>query len=133
MTLFHHGAIAQIPCSSPSVYAFRVIGHIDDDAFEELAKFMNEAFDQHDKVNMLLDLTDYSGSDWDSVFDWDVISARFRALSNVEKYAVVGAPKGAVRMIEVMDKLIPVEAGTFESSEMDKAWNFVGASPSAAA
>ncbi|MCK0150065.1 STAS/SEC14 domain-containing protein [Marivita sp. S6314] len=130
MELFHSGAIQQIKTTSPSLYAFRISGHVDDDAAEDLAKFMNDAFDRHDeKVDMLLDLSHFAGSDWDSLLDGDVIKSRFRALSEVRRYAVIGAPDYAQRMIEVMDKIIPVEAKAFSNSEENDAWAFVGETP----
>ncbi|MFO7806700.1 MAG: STAS/SEC14 domain-containing protein [Paracoccaceae bacterium] len=128
MPLFTSGSVTQIATTDPKVYAFRITGHVDDDTSEELAKFMNTAFDTHDgKVDMLLDMTFFSGSDWDSFLDGDVITSRFRALKHVHRYAVVGAPAGAARMISMMDKIIPVEARAFD--DLEAAWAFVGAEP----
>lgn len=129
MQHFSHGAITQIPTDNPKVYAFRVVGHIEDDDEEALAEYMNDAFDMNDKVDMLLDLSAYTGSDWDAMFDGDVIKSRFRALRKVGRYAVIGAPDGAARMINVMDKIIPVDAKAFPATEADAAWAFVGAKP----
>lgn len=135
MTQFSHGAIREIPTDTANVYAFRVNGHIDDDDAEALAKFMNDVFDRRDKgdkVKMLLDLTGMTGSDWESMFDDDVIESRFRALKHVSKYAVIGAPDRAARLIGFMDKFIPVEARAFDAADVEAAWMFVGARPSAA-
>ncbi|WP_424968896.1 STAS/SEC14 domain-containing protein [Dinoroseobacter sp. S375] len=133
MDLFQHGPIQQISTTSPSVYAFRITGHMDDDAAEALAEFMNDAFDRHDeKIDMLLDLSGFTGSDWDSMFDGDVIESRFRALTELRRYAVIGAPAKAQKMIGFMDKLIPVEAKAFSAAEADQAWAFVGETPMAA-
>ncbi len=129
MTHFSYGPISEIETDKPSVHSFRVSGHIDDDASEALAKHMNDVFDRSDKVNMLLDMTAFTGSDWDSMLDGDVIASRFRALSHVERYAVVGAPERAAKMINLMDKVIPVQAKAFAADESDKAWEFVGARP----
>jgi len=129
MIAFASGPISQVITDQPDVYAFRVEGHIDDDASEALAKFMNDAFDHHEKVNMLLDLRGFTGSDWDTLFDTDVIKSRFRSLGRVSRYAVVGAPEGAAQMISVMDKIIPVNARAFAADETGEAWAFVGAQP----
>ena len=127
MTQFSHGPITQIPADRETVYAFAITGHITDDDSEALAKYMNAAFDAHDKVDMLLDLTGMTGSDWDTLFDDDVLKSRFRSLTHVRRYAVVGAPEGAATMIGLMDKIIPVEAKTFDTQA--EAWAFVGAQP----
>lgn len=129
MTQFSHGAVTQVPTNSPTVYAFKVTGHIDDDASESMATFMNDVFDRTESVNMLLDLTGFTGSDWDSMLDGDVLESRFRALSHVARYAVVGAPDKAAKMIGLMDKIIPVDARAFDAGDADKAWQFVGATP----
>lgn len=129
MTNFQHGSIAQIPTTSDTVFAFRITGHIEDDDSEALAKFMNDVFDKHDGVNMLMDLTGFTGSDWDSMLDLDVIKSRFRALSEVKRYAVIGAPENAAKMIGYMDKVISVEAKAFSAADSNDAWAFVGATP----
>ncbi|MEL7463051.1 MAG: STAS/SEC14 domain-containing protein [Pseudomonadota bacterium] len=129
MKLFSYGPITQMAATSSDVYAFRVAGNIDDDAAGALAEFMNKVFDERERVSMLLDLTAYTGSDWDAMFDGDVIESRFRALTKVAKYAVVGAPDRATKMIGIMDKIIPVEAKAFGVHQTDKAWAFVGAAP----
>ena len=127
MTDFSFGPITQMQTTSPTLYAFAVSGRIDDDASEALARYMNAAFDQHDgKVDMLLDLTAFTGSDWDSFLDKDVIVSRFRALSNVGKYAVIGAPERASKMINLLDNVIPVDARAFASDQIDAAWSWVG-------
>ncbi len=134
MTQFTHGPIQQIPTDAPNVYAFRITGHIDDDASEAMAEYMNDVFDatEHGKVNMLMDLTGFTGSDWDSMLDGDVIESRFKALTHVHRYAVVGAPEKASKMVNFMDKLIPVEARAFAANESHEAWSFVGATEKAA-
>lgn len=129
MAGFSHGSINQIATTSPDVFAFHVAGHIDDDDSDALAKYMNKVFDARNGVNMLLDLSDFTGSDWDTLLDGDVIRSRFRALSEVKRYAVVGAPDRAAKMIVYMDKVIPVEAKAFNTNEIDAAWAFVGARP----
>lgn len=129
MKQFSYGPIDQIPTSSPTVYAFQVSGHMSYEASEAMAEYMNQVFDQNDKISMLLDLTGFTGSDWDTMLDGDVIQSRFRALSHVDRYAVIGAPENAAKMISFMDKIIPVDARAFDASEAQAAWKFVGARP----
>lgn len=130
MVNFSHGSITQIPTTKDDVYAFRITGHVDDDDVEAMAKFMNIAFDKPGKVSMLLDLTAMTGRDLDAMFDGDVLTANFRSWSEVDKYAVIGAPEFASRMIGWMDKVIPVEARAFKADEADEAWAFIGAKAS---
>lgn len=129
MPIFQSGPIHEVPTNSTNVHAFRITGHLDDDASESLATHMNAIFDRQDSVNMLLDMTAFTGSDWDAMLDGDVISSRFRALSHVDRYAVVGAPDQAAKMIALFDKVIPVKAKAFEAKDSAAAWDFVGAKP----
>ncbi len=133
MKTFEHTSITEIPTDGANVHAFKITGHLDDDASEELAEHMNGVFDRGEDVNMLLDLTAFTGSDWDAMFDGDVLESRYRALKHVKRYAVVGAPERASKMIGIMDKVIPVEAKAFDKTDMDAAWAFVGAKPLSAA
>jgi hypothetical protein len=75
---------------------------------------------------MLMRLDGFTDSDKTALFDGDVIVSRWRSLFNVEKYAVVGAPDGASKMIDFMDKLLPVDAKAFSSKQERDAWDFVG-------
>ena len=125
MQQFAFDAITQIETDDKSVYAFEVAGHFSREAAEALAEFMNGVFDKQSAVSMLLDMSSFTGSDWDNLLDPDVIESRWRSLLNVDKYAVVGAPKPAGQMIDLLDALIPVDARAFDVDEMDKAWQFV--------
>ena len=78
---------------------------------------------------MVLVFRDFDGSEAGAIWDGDVIASRFRSLTNVGKYVVVGAPDSAQGMIETMSKLMPVEAHTFALAEIDKAWAVVKVEP----
>lgn len=122
-------AVRRIEVDNPGVYAFEINGQVSAAEMESMAKTMNTAFDaSDDKVDMMLVFIDYDGSEGGAMFDRDVISSRFRALTHVDKYVVVGAPEKARYMLDILDELIPVDAHTFELSEIDKAWELLGVS-----
>ena len=126
------GFINRIDVNKPSVYAFEITGKVSKEDMESMAKTMNAAFDAHKgKVDMMLVFTDYDGSEFGATLDDDVTASRFRAITNVGKYIVVGAPDSAESAINLFGKLLPVETHTFELSEIDQAWKLLGASRSA--
>ncbi|MEM6694909.1 MAG: STAS/SEC14 domain-containing protein [Pseudomonadota bacterium] len=126
--MFEHGSIKSIATDDPKVFAFEVSGHIDDDDAEAMAEYMNAVFDTaQDKVSMIVDLRGMTGRDLDAIFDGDVLKAQVRSWSKVEKYAVIGAPTHAAKMIYWADKVIPVDARAFEADQAADAWRFVGA------
>lgn len=123
--------ITQIATDRADLYAFRLTGKITDDAMEDMAEYMNTAFDaHHDKIDMLMIFDRFEGSEFGASWDWDVIKSRFKALSNVDRYVVVGAPDRADKMIAFMDRILPVNAETFEDEAA--AWQALGAKAIAA-
>ncbi len=123
--------ITQIATNRPDLYAFRISGEISDDAMEDMAKCMNAAVDAHsEKIDMLMIFDHFDGAELGAGWDWDVLKSRFKAISNVNRYVVVGAPDRANKMIAFMDKILPVQAETFDTE--DVAWRSLQAHAAAA-
>ena len=119
----------EIPNTRDDLYAFRITDGLDQDGLHEMAERMNDVFDRHEeKVDMLLifDVKDPSSLPH-ATTDWESVKSRFRALTNVGTYAVVNAPGAAEMMIEIMDKVIPVKAETFDEAAV--AWGRLNARP----
>ncbi|MEL6646175.1 MAG: STAS/SEC14 domain-containing protein [Pseudomonadota bacterium] len=131
MAHFSQGVVVEVPTTSPNVYAFRIDGHVDSDTMSALAKYMNDVFDSKDEISILFDLSGFEGADTGSILDGDVLKSRVQALSKVDKYAVIGAPEHAELMINAMNKIVPVDAQTFDKFESGAAWSFVGTKPAA--
>jgi hypothetical protein len=122
-----HKTIAEIPTGREAVIAFRISGEIDAEGMERMAQRMNDAFDRFKQVNMLLLFARSDGVTTGASVNFDGLKAQFRALRRVHRYAVVGAPDTAARMIDLFDKVLPVEARAFDLDEEQAAWQFVGA------
>lgn len=124
-----HPNIEEIPVNAPHVYAFRIRGEVGAEDMKAMAATMNAAFDRMESVSMVLIFEEYEGREIGAGMNAETMKSQFRSLSKVEKYAVVGAPSAAEAMINTMDKIIPVDARTFERADEGKAWEFVGAAP----
>ncbi|WP_168771086.1 STAS/SEC14 domain-containing protein [Palleronia sediminis] len=120
-------SIRETPTDRADVYAFHIMGEVSEDDMEDMAERMNDVFDRHDKVSMLLIFDRYEGAETQAHFDWDVIRSRLRSVTKVEKYAVAKAPERAGKLVERFGKLLPLEARAFD--DVDAAWVFVGARP----
>ena len=126
-------SISRIPAQPAHLYAFRIRGEVSAEAMEAMAATMNEAFDRHDEVDMLLLFApDFQGSEMGASLNWESMKAQLRSLSKVRNYVTVGAPQAAETMIEAFGAMIPVECQTFEADEEDQAWARLGGRPSAA-
>ncbi len=121
--------IVQIPTTSPDVYAFRIRGKVTAEDMHAMAETMNAVFDSGRTVSMLLHFDAFDGTEAGAMFDVENLKSRFRSLAHVDKYAVIGAPKIAAAMVDLMDKVIPVDARSFDQAEATDAWAFVGARP----
>jgi hypothetical protein len=123
-------AIHQIPTDHERVYAFRIEGGVGAEEMDGLAGTMNEAFDRHDEpVRMLLILEGFRPEDATTGLTLESLRAQLRSATGIERYAVVGAPDAARRMIEASDAVSPIDARTFDREEEDAAWAFVEARP----
>lgn len=127
--MLNSATIKQITVDNPRVFAFRIHGEVSAEDLQGMAKIMNDAFDRHESVSMLLVFDQFEGLENGAGFDMDTLKSQFRSLANVDKYAVVGAPSAAATVINVMDKVIPTDARTFDRSDEAAAWIFVGAKP----
>jgi hypothetical protein len=121
--------IRQIATNKASVYAFRVEGGVTLEEMASMGSVMNDAFDRENGVSMIIILDKLGMSDAGAGFALQSIKAQFRSLAHVEKYAVVGAPTFAAAMIELFEKVIPVNAKTFTSDDEEAAWRFVESRP----
>jgi hypothetical protein len=118
-------AIRRLPQPRPTLLAFQIAGKIAKADIEGMARQVDEAFDAHDRIDMMLIMTDFEGMDAGAVFDRDALAAQVRSVRHVRKYAVVGAPAWARAMIEFSDFLSPVEAKTFDLAEEAVAWAWI--------
>ncbi|MGZ2255786.1 STAS/SEC14 domain-containing protein [Roseobacter sp. A03A-229] len=124
-------SIVQVATSRDDLFAFRITGKISRADMTAMAEYVNDVFDRHDKIDMLLIFDKYEGAESGASLSWDALKSRVRALSEVRRYVVVGAPEAAADMIETFGKLIPVDTETFDTEE--PAWRALGAEARAAA
>jgi hypothetical protein len=109
----------------PTLLAFDIAGKISKADIEDMARQIDHAFDIHDRIDILLIMSDFEGLDAGAVFDREALGAQIRSIRHVRKYGVVGAPAWARAMIEFSDFLSPVEAKTFDLAQESEAWAWI--------
>jgi hypothetical protein len=119
-------SIRQIPTRRETLFAFEVNGRIHEADIRAMAHTLKSAFDDLGEVDILIIMTGWEGIDVSAVFDSESLSAQAKANRHVRKYAVVGAPRWAEAMINLFSPMTPVEEKTFELSEVEEAWAWVG-------
>lgn len=108
-------SIKELSTTRPDLYAFRIEGTVSQNDMAKMAEHMNEAFDIHDKVDMLLYFENFEGSDADAGLTLENAKSQMRALQSVRRYVVVNAPDRAADLVEAMGKVLPVKAESFDS------------------
>lgn len=108
-------SIEQFETHIDGLYAFRVNEKITREDLRAMADVMNDAFDVRDEVDMLISLKASDGADFDATFDTEIIKANFRALTKVRNYCVAYAPGNAEKIMNLLSRVLPVEAKTFGS------------------
>lgn len=119
------GSVAKRQSPRADLLAFEIRSKISKPDIEWMSELVDEAFDSHDNVDMLLVMTNYEGSDVSARFSGEAAAVQIRSLGHVRRYAVVGAPGWARAMIELSGKLSPVETKTFDLNEEPEAWRWV--------
>ena len=109
----------------PTLLVFEIDAHIAKEDIEAMAEQVEQSFDNHKTVDMLLIMAPFEGMDAAAAFDLKALGVQARSVRHVRKYAVVGAPGWARAMIDVSSLVSPVEAKTFDLAQEADAWTWV--------
>ncbi len=117
--------VIEVANNRDTLFSFRITGEVSQDDMTALAEYVNDIFDAHDSVDLMMIFDRYDGAEPGASFSWESIKSRFRSLSKVDRYVVVGAPDSAQSVIDAMSTIIPVKAKTFD--EEIAAWRYLDA------
>ncbi|MEO8573899.1 MAG: STAS/SEC14 domain-containing protein [Pyrinomonadaceae bacterium] len=113
--------------TSENVFAYEINGRLRERDIRSAVDAVKPFLDRDGKFNVFARMKDFSGFDLLSVFDDKLIKVKLKAPSKIDKYAVIG-PKPWIRnLLELVNPLVSTEIRTFEASEEDAAWEWVGA------
>lgn len=126
MTTIH--GVTPIPTRHAHVYAFDINSRLDAKGMAEMVETLNHAFDRHDgKINLLLRFDGLEAHAALKTLNFGVAKLKLRSLRHIARYAVVGAPSGASKLVNVLNHFIPVESRAFAATDEADAWIFVNA------
>ncbi len=116
-----------IHTTSEHVFAYEVDGPIGEKDIETAAKGLKDAFQGDRRINVLGRMKNWSGFDLFAVLNDDLFKMKYKSLSNVERYAVVGPKPWMRNFLELIDPLISPKIKIFDAAEESEAWEWVGA------
>lgn len=114
--------------TSQNVFAYEVDGRLREKDIKSVVTELTPFMEREGKFNILARMKDFNGFDILSVLDDNLIRLKLKAPSKVEKYAVIGPKPWLRNLLELMDPLFKTQIRTFDSTEEDAAWEWVGAS-----
>jgi hypothetical protein len=113
--------------TNENVFAYEVNGRLRETDIKTAVAQMKPYLEREAKFNVLARLKDFNGFDLTALFDDDLAKMKYKSLSKVERYAVVGAKPWMRNFIELLSPLFSTQIRVFEMSEEAAAWEWVGA------
>jgi hypothetical protein len=120
-------AIHLIQTTNDKVFAYEVNGPIYEKDVKTAVEGLKEAFDKHEKINVLARMKNWKGFDLGSVFNDELVKLKYRSLSKVDKYAVVGPRPWMRNLLELVNPLVGPTVRVFDADDEAEAWEWVGA------
>ena len=114
-------AIKRLDSSRPDLFVYEMDGHLTSQDVTELYGTLEKAYADHDKVDLVVKLTNLDGWDWSAAFTETTWVGKTHALKHIRRYAVVGAPVWMKTVIAVFDPLFSMEMRCFDADEMELA------------
>lgn len=119
------GSIIRREAPRPDLLAFEIKDRITKPDIEWMSALVDDAMKTHDKIDMLLVMSHYEGSDLGARFDAYATGVMARSVAHIRNYVVVGAPAFARAMITLSGTVLPVETKTFDLAEEAEAWAYL--------
>ncbi|MGD9561058.1 MAG: STAS/SEC14 domain-containing protein [Pyrinomonadaceae bacterium] len=120
-------AVHFLQTTNENVFAYEINGRLREKDVKSAVAEMKTYLEREGKFNVLVRLTDFNGFDLTALLDDDLVKTRYRALSKVERYAVVGAKPWMRNLLELASPLFSTQIRVFETSDEASAWEWVGA------
>lgn len=120
-----HPALTQLKTERDDVYAFEIDGHLTRKEIEKVYQILEEAYDKHDKISILMRIGRYDGFDWSTFFSDTAYVGKLHAIRHMKRYALVGGPSWAAGATQFFGPLFRMEVKHFELEDEAEAWQWV--------
>jgi hypothetical protein len=113
--------------TNDKVFAYEVNGKLREKDIKAAVEQFKPYLEREGKINVLARMKDFGGFDLLSVFDDDLIKLKYKSLSKVDRYAVVGPSAWMRNLLELISPMFSAQVRVFDASEEQAAWEWVGA------
>jgi hypothetical protein len=113
--------------TNPNVFAYEINGRVRSKDVKAVVNQFKPHLEKEGKVNVLAKLSDFNGFDLFAMIEDDLVRTKFKSLSKVDKYAVIGPKPWMRNLLELFYPLTSVKLRVFDKDEEAAAWEWVGA------
>jgi hypothetical protein len=113
--------------TNPNVFAYEVNGRVRAKDVKAVVNEFKPYVEKEGKVNVLAKLSDFNGFDVLAMIEDDLVKLKFKSLSKVDKYAVIGPKPWMRNLMELFYPLTSIKLRVFDKDEEAAAWEWVGA------
>ena len=113
--------------TSENVFAYEVNGRLREKDIKAAVAQMKPYLEREGKFNVLARMKDFGGFDLLAALDDDLVKTKYKAISKVDKYAIVGAKAWMRNFVELVSGLFSAQIRFFDPEEEHAAWEWVGA------
>jgi len=113
--------------TNPNVFAYEVNGRVRTKDVKAVFNEFKPYLEREGKINVLARLSDFNGFDLFAMLEDDLVKLKFKSLSKVDKYAVIGPKPWMRNLLELFYPLTSVKLRVFDKDEEAEAWDWVGA------
>mgnify|MGYP001175081228 CR=1 FL=1 len=123
-----HPSIYFIQTTSENVFAYEVNGRLREKDVKNAVEAFMPFLEKDQNINVLARLKNFNGFDLTALLDDDLVKMKYKAITKVERYAVIGAKPWMRNLIELFSPMFSTEIRFFDPEDEDAAWVWVGAS-----
>jgi len=113
--------------TNPNVFAYEVNGRVRAKDVKAVVNEFKPYLERDGKINVLAKLSDFNGFDLLAMIEDDLVKLKFKSLSKVDKYAVIGPKPWMRNLMELFYPITSIKLRVFDKDEEAAAWEWVGA------
>ena len=113
--------------TNPNVLAYEVNGRLREKDIKAAVAEMKPYLGREGNFNVLARMKDFGGFDLLAALDDDLVKTKYKAISKIDKYAIIGAKAWMRNFVELVSGLFSTEIRFFDPEEEHAAWEWVGA------